>query len=62
MNTDYACRLADTLMKRFPRVGLYPFKDWSYPQKVNAREAVCGCLWALSQCASVQDIVPVHSK
>lgn len=32
MNTDYACRLADTLMKRFPRAGFYPFKDWSYPQ------------------------------
>ena len=32
MDTDYAKRLADTVMRRFPRAGLYPYKDWCYPQ------------------------------
>ena len=32
MDTDYAKRLADTVMRRFPRAGRYPYKDWSYPQ------------------------------
>ena len=32
MGTDYANRLADTVMKRFPRASQYPYKDWSYPQ------------------------------
>ncbi len=32
MDTGYAVRLADTVMRRFPRAGGYPYKDWSYPQ------------------------------
>lgn len=32
MGTDYARRLADTVMKRYPRAAQYPYRDWCYPQ------------------------------
>ncbi len=32
MTTDYARRLADTVMKRHPRASQYPYRDWCYPQ------------------------------
>ena len=31
MKGNYAVRLADTLMKRFPMADEYPYKSWSYP-------------------------------
>lgn len=32
MKGNYAARLADTLMKRYPRADQYPYKSWTYPQ------------------------------
>lgn len=29
---EYAVRLAETVMKRFPRADQYPFRSWCYPQ------------------------------
>ena len=32
MKGNFALRLADTLMKRYPRADQYPYKSWTYPQ------------------------------
>ncbi|MCI8633463.1 MAG: hypothetical protein HFE64_08325 [Lachnospiraceae bacterium] len=32
MNVDLARRLADTIMKRYPKADDYPYRSWSYPQ------------------------------
>ena len=32
MGTDYARRLADTVMRRYPKAEQYPYRDWCYPQ------------------------------
>ncbi|HJC25270.1 MAG TPA: glycoside hydrolase family 88 protein [Candidatus Eisenbergiella merdavium] len=32
MKTDYARKLADTVMRRFPRADQYPYRSWCYPQ------------------------------
>jgi len=29
---DWSIKIADTVMRRFPRAGLYPWKPWSYPE------------------------------
>ena len=32
MRCKYAEKLADTLMKRYPKADQYPYKSWTYPQ------------------------------
>ena len=32
MGTDYARRLADTVMRRYPKAEQYSYRDWCYPQ------------------------------
>ncbi len=32
MRTDTAVRLADTVMRRYPKADDYPYRSWSYPQ------------------------------
>ena len=32
MNTDYARKLAETVLRRYPAADSYPFKSWCYPQ------------------------------
>jgi len=29
---DWSVKIAETVMRRFPRAGLYPWKPWSYPE------------------------------
>ena len=32
MKMEFAKRLAETIMKRYPRADEYPYRSWSYPQ------------------------------